>query len=50
MSDKNPTAVRSSEPVAEPGVTGISKLVRSELGKIHPELARKIEEHVDRKG
>jgi actin-like ATPase involved in cell morphogenesis len=44
------TASEQHGPYAEPGVTGISKIVRSELGKLHPELARKIEDHVSRKG
>jgi hypothetical protein len=52
MSDNksDTTAVRERGPVSEPGVTGISKVVRGELGKLHPELERKILDHVARKG
>jgi hypothetical protein len=42
-------AARQREPVSEPCQVGISPLVEAELGKLHPELARKIEEHVARK-
>jgi len=50
MPTEKTTASEQKVPYSEQGVTGISKLVRSELGKLHPELARKIEDHVERKG
>jgi actin-like ATPase involved in cell morphogenesis len=48
--DRGTRAANERGPTAEPYVTGISKIVRSELGKLHPELERKIIEHVGRKG
>ena len=51
MSDTDKTTAAAQRgPLAPCQEVGISPLVRSELGKIHLELARKIEEHVDRKG
>jgi hypothetical protein len=48
MTDKT-TAARSSEPTATPCEVGISSNVKAELGKINPEIRRRIEEHVERK-
>jgi hypothetical protein len=44
------TAARSREPVAEPYAVGISPLVKAELGKLHPDLERKVLDHLAKKG
>jgi hypothetical protein len=50
MTEKT-TAVKSSEPVAEPGVVGISPLVLRELPtKANPSIVARIKEHLARKG
>jgi hypothetical protein len=43
------TTSREHEPVAPPA-TGISPLVRAELGKLTPSIAARIKEHLARKG
>jgi hypothetical protein len=49
MADKDQTTAASG-PLAPCQETGISPLVKAELGKLHPEIAAKIKDHVARKG
>jgi hypothetical protein len=53
MNSKNSTeAERQRGPCSEPLVTGLSPLVKEQLGKIdiNPEIKQRIEEHLRRKG
>lgn len=53
MSDKDrgTTAANQQGPTAEPFEVGISSNVERELpNKVHPSIAARIKEHIDRKG
>jgi hypothetical protein len=48
--DRGTQAANERGPTAEPFETGLSSNVERELGKLHPDLERKILEHKARKG